>query len=92
MKAEDAKDSCSRWVYVGGRQTKGGKSASVFSDAGGQRAFWYWFVLVIPPLRLTAEKEEEKSNSEQQREDNGKELYRTDRRRADWVELLYNYE
>lgn len=42
------KDSCSCWAYVGGRQTKGGKSASVFSDAGGQRVFWSWFVLVLP--------------------------------------------
>ncbi len=41
-------DSCSCWVHVGGKQTKGGKSVSVLSDAGGQRVFWSWYVLVLP--------------------------------------------
>lgn len=42
------KDSCSCWVNVGGRQTNRGKSESVLSNTGGQRAFGVWFILVLP--------------------------------------------
>lgn len=56
--ADRGKDSCSCWVHVGGSQTKGGKSVSVLSDAGGQRVFWSWFVLGLPPLQPAAKTDE----------------------------------
>lgn len=45
LKAEDRGRT---HVHVGGRHTKEGKTASVFSDAGGQRVFLSWFVPVLP--------------------------------------------
>lgn len=59
--AGQGKDSCSCWVYVGGRQTKGGKSACVFSDTGAQRAFLELVCSGASPLQPAAESEREKS-------------------------------
>lgn len=71
------KDSCSSWVYVGGRQTKGGKSASVLSDAGGQRALWMGFVLVLPLSSRLQRKETERTQ-------HGGERWKKPRRIKQW--------
>lgn len=67
LKAEDrGRTHAHTGVYVGGRQTKAGKSASVFSDAEGQRAFWSWFVLVLP-LSSRLQRKTEKGGTQHRR-------------------------
>lgn len=51
-------------MYVGGGRTKGGKRESVFSDAGGQRAFLELVCSGASPLKPPAEKNEVRQQRE----------------------------